>query len=164
MVGLVHIGELSWTKHVEHPSELFKEGDEIDVAVLGFDVKRQRVSCSVKRTQADPWVQWRTRYAKGTRHEVTVKRVSHNGFECELEPELTAFCSNKELGDLTAKQGQKLNIEVVACDPVQQRVSISVKARADKEAREDYDAYLQRSQGQNSKATLGDALKRLDGR
>lgn len=158
MTGLVHIGELSWTKHVEHPSELFKEGDEIEVAVLGFDIKRQRVSCSVKRTQPDPWSVWRSRYAKGTRHEVTVKRVSHNGFECELEPELIAFCSNKELGETTAKQGQKLNIEVVACDPVQQRISISVRARADKEAREDYDDYLKRSQGQNSKATLGDAL------
>ncbi|MEI6790211.1 MAG: S1 RNA-binding domain-containing protein [Myxococcaceae bacterium] len=162
MTGMVHIGELSWTRQVNHPSDLFKEGEEVEVAVLGFDTKRQRVSCSVKRTQPDPWIIWRSRYAKGTRHEVTVKRVSHNGFECELEPELTAFCSNKELGDMSAKQGQKLNVEVVACDPVQHRVSLSVKTRADKEAREDYDAYLQRSQGQNSKATLGDALGRLN--
>lgn len=159
MTGMVHIGELSWTKHVEHPSELFKEGEEIDVAVLGFDPKRQRISCSVKRTQPDPWAVWRTRYAKGTRHEVTVKRVSHGGFECELEPELMAWCSGKELGDTPAKLGQKLSVEVVACDPVQQKISISVKARIDKEAREDYDAYLKKSQGQNSKATLGDALK-----
>lgn len=161
ITGMVHVGELSWTKPIEHPSDFFKEGQEVDVAVLGFDSKRQRVSCSIKRTQQDPWILWRSRYAKGTRHEVTVKRVSHNGFECELEPELTAFCSNKELGDMTAKQGQKLNVEVVACDPVQHRVSISVKARAEKEAREDYDAYLKRSQGQNSKVTLGDALGRF---
>lgn len=164
ITGMVHIGELSWTKSVEHPGELFKEGDEVEVAVMGFDAKRQRVSCSVKRTQPDPWIAWRSRYAKGTRHEVSVKRIVHNGFECELEPELTAFCSYKELGETTAKQGQKLNIEVVACDPVQQRISISVKARIDKEAREDYDDYLKRSQGQNSRATLGDALGNLGSR
>ncbi len=164
IAGLVHIGELSWTKHVEHPSELFKEGEEIEVAVMGFDAKRQRVSCSVKRTQPDPWIVWKSRYARGTRHEVTVKRVSHNGFECELEPELMAYCSNKELGDTPAKLGQKINVEVTACDPVQQRISISVRARIDKEAREDYDAYLKRSQGQNSKATLADALGRLEPR
>lgn len=156
VTGMVHIGELSWTRSVEHPSELYKEGEEIEVAVLGFDSKRQRVSCSVKRIKDDPWAAWKVRYAKGTRHEVTVKRVSHAGFECELEPELIAFCPNRELGESAIKQGQKVNVEVIACDPVQHKVSISVKARANKEAREDYDAYLKRSEGQNAKATLGD--------
>ncbi|MBH1988422.1 MAG: S1 RNA-binding domain-containing protein [Myxococcaceae bacterium] len=161
VTALVHIGEISWTRSVEHPSELFKEGDEVDVAVLGFDSKRQRVSCSIKRTKDDPWISWKSKYAKGSRHEVTVKRVSHAGFECELEPELVAFCSTREMGDTPVKQGQTLQVEVIACDPVQHKVSMSVKARIEKEAREDYDAYLKRSEGQSSKATLGDLFRKL---
>ncbi|MES2504635.1 MAG: S1 RNA-binding domain-containing protein [Myxococcota bacterium] len=159
ITGLVHIGELSWTKHVDHPSELFKEGQEVDVAVLDIDPKRQRISCSIKRVTSDPWMAWKTRFARGTRHEVMIKRVVPNGFEAELEPGLTAFCSAREFGDAVPKQGQTIGIEITVCDPIQHKINISVKARADHEAREDYDSYLKKQSSSSGRATLGDLLK-----
>lgn len=159
VTGMVHVGELSWTKHVENPGELFKEGEEVDVAVMGFDPKRQRVSCSIKRVTADPWIAWKTRYARGSRHEVTVKRITTHGFECELEPGLTAFCSSKEYGEITPKQGQALGVEVTICDPIQHKINLSIKARVNHEAREDYDAYLKKQSGGQGRATLGDLMR-----
>jgi small subunit ribosomal protein S1 len=160
VTGMVHIGELSWTKQVEHPSELYKEGAEVEVAVMGFDTKRQRVSCSIKRTTPDPWQVWKTKFARGTRHEVVVKRVTPHGFECDLEPELTAFCSAREYGDVAPRQGQTLGAEITVCDPIQHKINLSLKARVDHEAREDYDAYIKKQSDTQGRATLGDLMRR----
>lgn len=166
VMGLVHVGELSWTKHIENPAEFYSEGQEIEVVVLGFDPERQRVSCSVKRLTEDPWGAWRTKYAKGTRHEVTVTKLNSYGAECELEPELIAFCSNKELSQEGAhrasdivKVGQKLQVEVTNIDPAHHKVSVSVKARAEKEIREDYEQYMKKqNQSGAAKVTMADAM------
>lgn len=164
--GLVHIGELSWTKRVDHPSELFKEGQEIEIVVLGFDADRQRVSCSIKRTQPDPWLVWKDKYAKGTRHDVVVMRMNSHGVECDLEPGLVGFCSSKELTaeggsgrpQDKVKIGQTINVEVTQCDVHKHSISLSVKARVQKETREDYEHYLSKQSQDGSKMTLGDII------
>ncbi len=159
ITGMVHVGELSWTKHVENPAELYKEGDEVEVAVMGFDTKRQRVSCSIKRITPDPWHSWKTKYARGSRHEVVVKRVTPHGFEVELEPELIAFCSAREYGDITPKQGQTIGVEITVCDPIQHKISLSIKARVNHEAREDYETYMKKQSDKSGRATLGDLMR-----
>jgi small subunit ribosomal protein S1 len=166
VMGMVHIGELSWTQHVEHPSELFSEGQEVEVVVLGFDPERQRVACSIKRITEDPWIIWKSKYAKGTRHQVTVKKLVNSGAECELEPGLIAFCTTKELSidqsdraQDAAKVGQVLDVEVISCDSQHQKISVSVKARAEKEIREDYEQYLKKqNQSGAAKVTMADAV------
>lgn len=172
LTGLVHIGELSWTKHVEHPSELFTEGQEVEIVVLGFDLDRQRVSCSIKRTTEDPWPNWRKKYAKGTRHTVVVKKLINQGAECTLEGELTGFCPARELssGDGgrpqdMVKMDQKLDVEVMNFEPREQRITLSVKLRQAKETKEDYQVYLDK-QGNDSSSniTLKDALSDLGNR
>lgn len=166
IMGLVHIGEISWTKHVEHPGDFYSEGAEVEVVVLGFDPERQRVSCSIKRLTEDPWVIWKDKYAKGTRHQITIKKVVNAGAECELEPDLIAFCTTKELSSQGAdraqevvKVGQTLEIEVLNCDPQHQKISVSAKARAEKEIREDYEQYLKKqNQSGDAKVTMADAM------
>lgn len=166
VMGLVHVGELSWTKHIENPAELYHEGQEVEVVVLGFDPERQRVACSIKRLTEDPWTVWREKFARGTRHEVTVVRVNNAGAECELEPELIAFCATKELSAEGAnraqdivKVGQKLNVEVTQFDPAHHKITVSVKTRAEKEIREDYEQYMQKqNQSGAAKVTMADAV------
>jgi len=166
VMGMVHVGELSWTKHIENAQDHYHIGDEVEVAVLGFDPERQRVACSIKRLTEDPWASWRSKYAKGTRHEVTVTKINNYGAECELEPELIAFCTTKELGSEggsraadIVKVGQKLNVEVTNCDPAHQKVTVSVKARAEKEIREDYEQYMKKqNQSGAAKVTMADAI------
>ncbi len=53
--GLVHISEMSWTKRINHPSELVQIGDEIDVVILGIDREGQQISLGMKQTQENPW-------------------------------------------------------------------------------------------------------------
>jgi small subunit ribosomal protein S1 len=168
ILGLVHIGELSWTNKVEHPSELLEEGQSVEIVVLGFDSERQRVSCSIKRTQPDPWSVWQKKYAKGTRHEVIVKRIVNQGAECELEPELIGYCPTRDLSTIQeisrpqdiVKVGATLRVEVTHCDPSEHRLNLSVRIRAEKETKEEYQMYLQRQAKESSaRVTLKEAIE-----
>src|SRR5690606_10218674 len=53
--GLVHISDFSWTKRVNHPSELYKKGDKVRAVVLGVDIENERFSLGIKQLEADPW-------------------------------------------------------------------------------------------------------------
>ncbi|MEM7495077.1 MAG: S1 RNA-binding domain-containing protein [Myxococcota bacterium] len=165
--GLVHISELSWTKRVKHPSELFREGQQVRVAVLDCDVKRQRLSCSIKRTTPDPWPAWKKKYASGTQHRVKVSQLTARGALCTLEEELTGFCSTKELSSEpidrpqdVVKVGQELDVVVTSCEPARCSVTLSVRQRATQETRQDYQSYLKRQAKEGSdRVKLGDALR-----
>jgi small subunit ribosomal protein S1 len=167
--GLVHIGELSWTKTIDDPANFYKEGDEVEVVVLGYDAERQRVSCSIKRTKPNPWTQWKDIFQRGTVHVVTVTKVTQAGAECELAPDLIGFCPARELvvedgrrAQDAVKVGDKLDVLVVQFDPADKRVLLSVKAKEQKEVKEHYQDYLRREAEKGSmKTTLGDALKKL---
>jgi 4-hydroxy-3-methylbut-2-enyl diphosphate reductase len=97
---------------------------------------------------------------------VTVKKVVNAGAECELEPELIAFCSTKELSaeghdraQEVVKIGQTLDVEVTHCDVQHHKISVSVKARAEKEIREDYEQYMKKqNQSGAAKVTMADAV------
>ncbi len=168
IAGLVHVGELSWTRRIEDPAELYKEGQEVEVVVFGYDTQRQRVSCSIKRLQEDPWRKWRATYAKGTRHQAKVHKLLQNGIECELEPELIAYCSLRELSSEpvgrpqdVVKVGDTIDVEVILCDPAEHRVTVSVKARTQHETQEDYQMYLKRQKESGAgRTTFGDAIGR----
>ena len=76
--GLVHISELSWTKRVRHPSEVLKEGDQVQVVVLGFDKAKKKVSLGYKQTSEDPWQRITRDHPEGS--NVTGKVVSLTGY------------------------------------------------------------------------------------
>lgn len=165
--GLVHVSELSWTKRVKHPSKLFREGQEVSVTVLECDVKRQRLSCSIKRMTPDPWPAWKKKYAPGTQHRVQVTQLAANGALFVLEEELTGFCPTKELSSEptdrpqdVVKVGQELDVVVTSCEPARCSVTLSVRQRATQETRQDYQSYLKRQAKEgDDRVKLGDALR-----
>jgi small subunit ribosomal protein S1 len=61
--GLVHISDLHWTQKIRHPSELYKNGDEVEAVVLGVDVQNERISLGIKQLTEDPWQAAARRYA-----------------------------------------------------------------------------------------------------
>ena len=63
----MHISDLSWTKKVRHPSEVYKKGDEVEATVLGIDVENERVSLGVKQLTPDPWSSVAQRYPLNSR-------------------------------------------------------------------------------------------------
>jgi small subunit ribosomal protein S1 len=83
--GLAHISDLSWTKKVRHPSELYKKGDEVQAVVLGIEVEHERVSLGVKQLTPDPWDSVAQRYPLNSMVKGKVSSVADFGVFVELE-------------------------------------------------------------------------------
>jgi small subunit ribosomal protein S1 len=168
--GLVHIGEISWTEHPQHPSELLTIGQEVEAVVMSVDTHKQRVSCSIKRTQENPFDSWEKKYRPGTRHKLKVLRADDKGAQLEVEPGLSCYCSWRDLLDKNGspveratdavKQGQEIEVEVRAFDRRFKKVSVSMRAVVENETRAAYNEYKKKEQaatgGLNS---LADKLK-----
>jgi len=165
--GLVHIGELSWTERVNHPSEMLTIGDEVEVVVLKVDVDKQRVSCSIKQLKENPYQKWEKNYAVGSRHKVAVSRLIERGVLFELEDGLTGQCSTRDLSTEpvsrpaeVCKVGDELEVAVVKFDARAKKVIFSVKAVVEGDVRAAYDEYKKKeSEDGGSRMTLGDALR-----
>jgi small subunit ribosomal protein S1 len=163
--GMIHVGELSWTDHVNHPSEVLTIGQEVEAVVMNVDVAKQRVGCSIKRTKENPFNAWESKYHKGARMTLKVTRTDERGAYFEAEDGLTIFCNGRDLSaegheraSDTVKTGQMIEVEVKAFDRRFRKVSVSAKAVTEGETREAYDEYLKKERG-NDRMTLGDALK-----
>ena len=166
--GLVPRSEISWQRSDEPLEDKFKVGQEIEVAVLGYDSNRQRVSCSIKRLNDDPWINWRQKFRRGSHHKVKVIQASRKGVLCQLDDELTAFCPASQLvsedGEqrVNIKVGDTIEVVVTACEIQHQRVSISQKAAVESETKQAYASYLNEQGQGRARTTLGDAFKKLD--
>ena len=91
--GLVHISEMSWTKRINHPSELVNIGDEVEVVVLGINQDKQEISLGMKQTQPNPWEKVAEKYPPGSRVKGTVRNLTNYGAFIELEEGSTACCT-----------------------------------------------------------------------
>lgn len=168
--GLVHIGEISWTAHPQHPSELLTIGQEVEAVVMSVDTHKQRVSCSIKRVSENPFDNWEKKYRPGTRHKMKVIRADDKGATLEVEAGLSCYCSWRDLLDKegnpveratdAVKQGQEIEVEVRSFDRRFKKVSVSMRAVVENDTRAAYNDYKKKEQaatgGLNS---LADKLK-----
>jgi small subunit ribosomal protein S1 len=169
--GMVHIGELSWLEHPKHPSELLTIGQDVEAVVMAIDVAKQRVSCSIKQTQPNPFDAWAKKYREGSRHTLKVIRADDKGAQLEVEPGLSCWCSWRDLLDSqgnavekasdAVKQGQMIEVEVRQFDRRFKKVSVSMRAVVEGETRAAYEAYKQQEQGQQKLNPLADKLKSI---
>ncbi|MBC7237249.1 MAG: S1 RNA-binding domain-containing protein, partial [Chloroflexi bacterium] len=135
--GLIHLSELSWGR-VEHPGEILKIGDEVEVYVLNVDRERQRIGLSLKRTQPDPWADVEARYRPG---QLVTGRVTHLvefGAFVELEPGVEGLVHISELDQSTVmdashivQEGQELTLLVLNVDAERHRISLSLSQAPD---------------------------------
>jgi small subunit ribosomal protein S1 len=143
--GLVHISELSWTENPQHPSEVVTIGQEVEAVVMGVDVQKQRVSCSIKRTQQNPFDMWEQKYVPGAKMKLKVLRVEDKGCFLEVEAGLTCFCTWRDLVDKdgseveraqdAVKQNQIVEVLVRGFERRFKKVSVSMKALVEQEQR-----------------------------
>lgn len=132
--GLVHISELAWHR-IDHPREVVKVGDEIQVVVLKLDRDEQRISLSRKKVLANPWASVEERYEINQLIEGTVTRILDYGAFAEIEPGIEGLLhvsqlsrTNVENVGEVVKEGETHLLRIVSIDPQRQRIGLSLKA------------------------------------
>lgn len=137
--GLIHISELSWGR-VEHPSDVVKEGDEVEVFVLDVDRERERVSLSLRRLQPKPWETVLERYAIGQVVEGTVTRVVPFGAFVRLDDGIEGLVHISELADRyvahpheVVHEGDRVQVRILNIDPKAKRMGLSIRQVSEEE-------------------------------
>lgn len=160
--GLVHISDFSWTKRVNHPSEMFAKGSKVRAVVLGVDIENERFSLGVKQLENDPWSNIEAKYQIGTQHDVKVTKVADFGAFVELASDIEGLIHISELTtekiasvEDFVKPGQTLRAEVISIDKDARKIGLSSKLVKLREAKADVDDYVKKASA-TSKSTFGD--------
>ena len=134
--GLVHISELSWN-HVNHPSEVVKVGQEVEVEVLDVDLNRERISLGLKQTQPDPWIKLVEAYPVGTIVDGTVTKIVPFGAFVQLGEATEGLVHISEMAPRhietpaqVVKVGDVVKVKVMEINPERRRISLSMKSAA----------------------------------
>ncbi len=169
--GLVHISDFSWTKRVNHPSEMFTKGAKVRAVVLGVDSENERFSLGVKQLEGDPWSQIEEKYGIGTQHDVKVTKTTDFGAFVELAADIEGLIHISELttDKITtvedfAKAGQTIKAEVISIDKDARKIGLSsklIKLREQKGDVEDYAKKVSATAKTSFGDMFGDQLKNL---
>jgi small subunit ribosomal protein S1 len=169
--GLVHISDLSWTRKIKHPSELYKKGDEVEAVVLGIDVENERISLGIKQLVDDPWHSIAQRYPLNTKITGKVTSIADFGVFVEIEDGIEGLVHVSQLSSERVdkpsslfKAGDAVEALVVQLDPKERRIGLSIRALKQYEEREEMQAYMRREH-QGARFSFEDILNeelRLD--
>jgi small subunit ribosomal protein S1 len=132
--GLVHISDISWTKRIKHPSELYKKGDVIQAIVLAIEKENERFSLGIKQLQKDPWETVSERYKVGKEITGTITNVTDFGIFVELEEGIEGLVHVSEISKEKIKTpvgkfnvGDALTAKVMNINSVERRIGLSIK-------------------------------------
>ncbi|NNF05861.1 MAG: 30S ribosomal protein S1 [Candidatus Eisenbacteria bacterium] len=128
--GLVHISDMSWTKRINHPSEMVKKGEEVAVEVLNIDKAERRISLGLKQTQENPWPAIEQKFGQGSEVEGTIVRMIDRGVVVDLGDDVEGFVPLSQLGaedkpEEGLKEGDKLTLKVGSVDVSNQRIVLT---------------------------------------
>ncbi len=132
--GLVHVSDLSWTKKVKNPAELFKKDDVIKAVIQSIDVENEKVSLSIKHLDSDPWSDFKSKYKRGTIIEGTVKSITDFGAFVEIVEGIEGLIRTNEIstepvrnaGEVV-KVGDKIKAEITSIDDADRKIGLSVR-------------------------------------
>jgi small subunit ribosomal protein S1 len=132
--GLVHISDISWTKRIKHPSELFKKGDVVQAIVLDIEKDNERFSLGIKQLQADPWQTVDERYQVGKEITGTVTNLTDFGIFVELEEGIEGLVHISEISKEKIKSptekfkvGDVITARVMNINTEERRIGLSIK-------------------------------------
>ncbi|MEI8383439.1 MAG: 30S ribosomal protein S1 [Planctomycetota bacterium] len=133
--GLVHISEMSWTKRVNHPTELVNPGDEVDVVVLGINKDKQEISLGMKQAQSNPWDQVAAKYPPGALVSGTVRNLTNYGAFIELEEGVDGLLHVSDMSwtrkishaNELLKKGDPITCQVLSVDQERKRIALGLK-------------------------------------
>jgi small subunit ribosomal protein S1 len=160
--GLVHISDFSWTKRVNHPSEMFNKGEQVRAVVLGVDIENERFSLGIKQLEADPWSHIDEKYKIGTQHDVKIVKTADFGVFVELEADIEGLIHISEITtdritkpEEAVKVGDVLKAEIISIDKDARKIGLSAKLVKLRESKADVEDYVRKATS-TSKTTMGD--------
>jgi small subunit ribosomal protein S1 len=133
--GMIHVSDMSWTRKINHPSEVLQKGDEVETIVLEIDATSQRISLGLKQAQSDPWSGIVDKYPVGTKISGLVTKISSFGAFVEIEEGIDGLVHISQISDQHIERvsdilnvGDTIEARIVKVDPVEHRIGLSVKA------------------------------------
>lgn len=146
--GLVHISDLSWTKKIQHPSEVVQKGDEVNAVVLNVDAENQRLSLGIKQLEPDKWEEFFSQHQTGDVVHGKIVRLTSFGVFVELSEGIEGLCHVSELADSHIDNpedhfevDQELDVKIIKLTLLERRIGLSVKALTDEAEGEEGWAY-----------------------
>jgi small subunit ribosomal protein S1 len=133
--GLVHISEMSWTKRINHPSELVSPGDKVEVVVLEIDLEKQEISLGMKQAETNPWELVEQNYPPGTVIEGTVRNLTTYGAFVEIEEGIDGLLHVSDMSwtkkvshpSEVVRKGDRLQCVVLSVDTQKKRIALGLK-------------------------------------
>ena len=133
--GLIHVSEMSWTRHVRHPSKILNIGDEVDAIVLKVDQANEKISLGLKQVEPDPWLTLDERFPLGTKVTGKVRNLTNFGAFVELEEGIDGLVHVSDMSwtrrvshpSEVVKKGDVVDVAVLAIDKEHRRISLGLK-------------------------------------
>ena len=133
--GLLHVSEMSWTRHIKHPGELFKLGDRATTKILSLDSKEKKISLGLKQLQDNPWDTIEDKYTEGSIHNGKVQKLTQFGAFVEIDEGIDGLVHVSDISwtknirnpkDVLAK-GQDIMVKILELDKEKRRLSLGIK-------------------------------------
>lgn len=132
--GLVHVSDISWTKRIGHPKDVFKKGEKIEAVILAVDAANRRISLGVKQLIADPWDEIALKYAADAVLNGKVTKVANFGLFMEIDKDLEGLVHVSEIQlaegeklEEKFKVGDEFKVKVLKVDSLQHKIALSLK-------------------------------------
>ncbi|MFH1680922.1 MAG: 30S ribosomal protein S1 [Candidatus Eisenbacteria bacterium] len=133
--GLIHVSEMSWTRHIRHPSKVLSVGDELEAVVLKVDREAEKISLGLKQTEPDPWLTIEQRYPVGSRLSGKVRNLTNFGAFVELEEGIDGLVHISDMSwtkrikhaNEIVKKGDVVEVMVLNIDKENRRISLGLK-------------------------------------
>jgi small subunit ribosomal protein S1 len=133
--GMIHVSDLSWTRKINHPSEVFKKSDEVEAEVIDIDKTNQRISLGIKQLTEDPWKNIDQKYKIGDLVKGKVTKLASFGAFVQLQDDIDGLVHISQLSEDhvakvkdVLKVGQEVESRVIKVDKVERRIGLSIKA------------------------------------
>ncbi len=133
--GMIHVSDMSWTRKINHPSEVLKKGDVVEARVLNIDKENQRVSLGIKQLETDPWESIDSRFKVGDLVSGSVAKIASFGAFVNLDGDIDGLIHISQLSEEhvervkdVIKVGDEIKARVIKVDKVERRIGLSIKA------------------------------------
>ncbi len=159
--GLVHISDLSWSKRIKHPGELYKKGEVIQAVVLNIDKEKERFSLGIKQLYPDPWKTVLEKYPVGSKVTGRVTNITDFGVFVEIEEGVEGLIHISELGPGKVKTpagmfqlGEEVTAKVIHVGPLEKRIGLSIKRIYQDEEKSNFEEYTNNNRASTTFGSL----------